>query len=143
MAKIEFSKGDIRCVYCGKTIPADERVYRVKTETRDHPVCSPECQAATEDFIEKDLTVKKFMYFFLVAAVVFITVGTLVLSGSMLVNGIGILVAGMGLYFFPYPASYFDTFYSNCIKTVTSITKKIGIFLMVLGVILMGASLIQ
>ncbi|MDO4269679.1 MAG: hypothetical protein Q4C72_02025 [Eubacteriales bacterium] len=131
-----------KCVYCGRELP--EKPLKAKAHTRSFNVCSEECRARTEEYVQKDKRFKTAMY-------LLIFVGGLGFLGSAFFGGngplymlaayIGQLVAGLAFLLLPYPVISFESFHAVSIRGVTRLSRIIGALLSVSAVVLMVLTL--
>ena len=124
---------DAKCVYCGRRISAHEPSYLVRVREGKPPVCSTECRDAAREYIKADVRYKKYFYYSLTLTALLIIIGGLFFNRSLYIMGVGIAVAGLGMLLFPYPISYFESFYSLSIRKVTLLTRIIGAILLTGG----------
>lgn len=119
-----------RCINCGKSLSEnmDERQF-VLAKTRHFPVCGNSCAHAVEVYIKRDERYKTFLYagFFLAALAILIV--SFFNDHSVAIR-VFLAVAGAFLLIFPYPISSFETFQSVPIRSVTIITRIIGLVIM-------------
>ncbi len=132
----DLATGD-RCVYCGKHLPAGERIYTPVIRTRRFPVCSEGCQTAVEKYVRADKRHKIGLYLTLLVCAVVILIAALNGQQSGIFYNIAILLAGIGFVLFPYPITSFETFQSCPVKKVTLICRVIGMAFVVFAVLLM------
>lgn len=121
-----------QCVYCGKNLENGKAPFRAKAITRDFPVCSETCKEATEAYVEKDKKLKVFLYLVLFFAAIGIFIGA-IFGENPKIYCPCVMAAGLAFIFFPYPISSFETFLDNSIKSVTRLTRLIGLIVFAAG----------
>lgn len=124
------------CVYCGKAVDMEDRLYTPPIPTRRFPVCSEACRSATERYVRADKRHKTILYLVLLVCAVVILVTALTGRQTGLPYYITILLAGTGFAAFPYPITSFETFQSCPIKRVTLLCRVLGIALAVFALVL-------
>lgn len=125
-----------KCVYCGKEVT--EIKYKVKAITRKFPVCSIQCKTNTENYVFMDGKYKTLMYLLLFAVGIGILIVVLFFNTNMKLLCLLNAIAGVTFLTLPYPITSFETFNYCSIKTVKTITRIIGLFLILLSLYLIS-----
>lgn len=118
------------CVYCGRPLCAQPVLARV--HTRSFGVCSEECRARTEEYVQKDKRFKTVLYLLVFAGGIGFVISAFLGEDRplhMLWAYIGQFVAGAAFIAFPYPISSFESFHAMSIRGVTRLTRLIGLVL--------------
>jgi len=122
------------CVYCGGNLP--EKPLRVRVKETTFHVCSIECQSAAERYLALDKRFKLPLYIVIFAAAVVILI-TAISDGTMFYSHIMQIVVGAAFFIWPYPVSVFTTFQNSPIRFIVRVTRVVGSFLAVFGIILL------
>lgn len=125
------------CVYCGTSLEGE--AYHVQVKSTDYEVCSAECKAAGEKYLERDKRFKLPLFLVIAAAAVAIILAALSEKNTTGAYIMQILV-GLAFVALPYPVMNFSTFKNCSIKRTTLITRIIGAFLAVFGAIVLLGS---
>nr|WP_319489874.1 TRASH domain-containing protein [uncultured Caproiciproducens sp.] len=126
-----------KCVYCGKNLP--EKPLKAKVHTRSFDVCCEDCKIAAEKYVGRDKRFKTALYLVIFLGGIGFIVSAMFCSGryAMLAAYLGQTVAGLALFFLPYPVTSFETFHNMSIKGVTMLCRLIGAGLAVWGIVLL------
>jgi len=124
-----------RCLYCGNLI--EDRSLHVKVKNDTYLVCSQECKANAEMYIEKERRQKFILYWIMF----FLAVGYLIITAFQLQwKGIGAIpiCAGIAIMMLPYPVTFSYKSLHNCpIKKLIKYCKTIGIAFTLFGILLL------
>lgn len=128
-----------KCVYCGKEIKEDG--MKAMAATREFPVCSEQCEQGMKEYVKKDRKYKLKMYVMIMIGGCGFLISALFGKGTngMLVAYLGQILAGIAFLIFPYPIISFETFEATSIRTVTIISKVVGLLLIIWGMVLLFA----
>lgn len=135
----EIARGD-KCVCCGLPVYAEDPPFLVPIHTRRYPVCSEKCAEHTTRYVAQDQKFKRFFYYGLVICAMLILIGSIANESPYLIFS-GVCVAGLDMILFPYPVSYFNSFFSCPIRRVTLLTRLIGVVLTALGIFFLVANI--
>lgn len=126
-----------KCVYCGKNL-ALENIF-AKAHTREFGVCSNNCKSKTEDYVQKDKKYKLSMFLLILLGGLGFMASILFGNGenNMMLAYLGQILAGIAFLLFPYPIVSFETFFTTPIKKIIVISKVVGIFFIVWGIVLL------
>lgn len=130
------------CVYCGK--PLGDAPLRAKVHTRAFGVCCEACREQTEAYVQRDKRFKTALYLLVfVGGLGFLISAFLGEDRPLHMVGayIGQLVAGLAFLAFPYPVTSFESFHNMSIRSVTRLTRVIGLALSISAVVLMTLTL--
>lgn len=111
----------MKCLYCGKIC--------------DGQFCCSECESKTQSYQEKveRVSVAAIIFAFLAVMVVFAVVA-IVFDYHL---GLGIMFAGIGLIFVPYPYVNTDTLEYMCIRTSILMMRIISAVCIVIGCVML------
>lgn len=138
--ELEIARGD-KCVCCGLPVRSEKPPFLVDVKTRRFPVCSEACVAHTKAFVEKDQRFKRFFYYGLVICALLILIGSAANESPYLIFS-GVCVAGLTMILFPYPVSYFNSFFACPIRRVTLLTRLIGVAITALGAFFLAVNIL-
>ncbi|MCI2058472.1 MAG: hypothetical protein LKJ80_04600 [Oscillibacter sp.] len=127
-----------RCVYCGKALDPQAPPCLVTVRTRSFPVCGQACREGADAYVRSDRQRKKFLYLVLFFCAIAILIGSVIHDPSAFLYP-AVCLAGLGLIFFPYPITSFETFFSCPIRRVVLICRIVGVILVILGVFFFAA----
>ena len=120
------------CVNCGKFFENGHAPLEVRAISRDFPVCSEECKAATERYVENDKKYKTVLYLIMFFAAIGIFIGAL-FSENPKIYCPCVMAVGLAFIMFPYPISSFETFLNHSIKKITLLTRTLGVIILGAG----------
>jgi len=125
-----------KCIYCGGELP--QIAVKAKAHTRYYDVCSNECGDKLHIYIEKDKKYKLPMFLIIFVGGAGFLISALFGQGdkAMSFAYIGQILAGFAFLLLPFPILFFETFHSVAIKKVTLISRIIGVFFIIWGMVL-------
>ena len=125
----------MKCVYCGKEYESGGLKMNVSNGVFD--VCSSECKKNVIDYLNRDKEYKNRMYIMIFCGSIGFILSTFVFSGTykLVPMYLGMIIAGIALFLYPYIFSSFLAFTIYPIAKATRMVKILGVFVVFLSLV--------